>query len=281
MRRDLLRVGLAALGGVVGLANGEDEIKLYAWVRGEARPTTATQSYNDGEDIDITADNTVTIIQVIADNPLLHSIGHITIRSDRGPNNQLRLLIAGSDETDLRDSVVTPISEGCLHWAGVHALDIGDPETTPGEATDTGRSLIVAAAINGNFQQVGSATTTPIPTAPAPRTTTKTGASTGAMSPCSSSRRRAEKPTPTAMAAPTAAKSRPSSWRGRPATAETISENAHTRAILVGRNSTPGPSSRSQNQREGGRFSPTLQTHPPYTPPTAGEMAERLKATVC
>jgi len=157
MRRDLLRVGLAALGGVVGLANGEDEIKLYAWVRGEARPTTATQSYNDGEDIDITVDNTVTIIQVIADNPLLHSIGHITIRSDRGPNNQLRLLIAGSGSADIEDQPDTAMTAAYLHWAGVHALDIGDPETTPGEATDTGRSLIVAAAINGNFTQGSSA----------------------------------------------------------------------------------------------------------------------------
>ncbi|MBL9001691.1 MAG: hypothetical protein JNK25_11200 [Phycisphaerae bacterium] len=156
MRHYLKRAVLAAVAGMAGVAPGADEIKLYAWTRGDARPTTATMTYDSGEDIDITVDGSVTIIQIIADDPTSQSIGHVLIRSDRSASNALRLLIADEDMTDFNSQPITPMSEGCLHWAGVHALDVGSSSGTEGQNTATGNSLLVAAAIHGNFAQGSS-----------------------------------------------------------------------------------------------------------------------------
>ena len=154
MRPSCTRLALLALAAMTEVSQAANEIKLYAWVAGETRPTTATASSNSGADI---ADNTVTIIQLIADSPTTNSIGHVTLRRDGSQTTRLRLMVAGSSISNLFMDPDQSMPAGCLNWAGVHALDIGDAADTPGQDTATGHALVVAAAINGDFAQGSSA----------------------------------------------------------------------------------------------------------------------------
>lgn len=141
-------------------ALAQNEIKMYAWTLPASRPGTPTAQFNAGADITVTVGASVNMVQFVADtgtstDTATYSIGHITIRRSSSATDELRVLIAGTDESNLPGQPDDAISAGCLHWAGIHGEDSDTSDAD--EDSVTGRALIVAAAINGNFMQGSSA----------------------------------------------------------------------------------------------------------------------------
>ncbi|MBS0195583.1 MAG: hypothetical protein JSR77_02390 [Planctomycetes bacterium] len=88
------------------------------------------------------------VILINATNPTTQSVGHITLRGSRNAESQLRVIV-GSDLTDIPQVPSEPIAAGCLHWSGIHAIDLNG---NAGQDTGIARSIVLAAAVYGNFQ---------------------------------------------------------------------------------------------------------------------------------